>query len=80
MNARQTPTMKKILLLCLLLASCTCFANRIFVNPLATDTSDGTSWAQTQITLNTDALKAGVYIAILRKKNGEMVYVKFVKL
>ncbi|HEX6429379.1 MAG TPA: T9SS type A sorting domain-containing protein [Niastella sp.] len=35
---------------------------------------------QTKVTLNTDQLKAGLYIVILRKKNGEMVYVKFVKL
>jgi hypothetical protein len=35
---------------------------------------------QTKLTLYTGQLKAGLYIAILRKKNGEMVYIKFVKL
>lgn len=34
---------------------------------------------QTRVTLNTSSLKAGFYIGILRKKNGEMVYIKFVK-
>ncbi|THU34956.1 T9SS type A sorting domain-containing protein [Niastella caeni] len=36
--------------------------------------------AQKQVTLHTASLKAGLYIVILKKKNGEMVYIKFVKL
>lgn len=35
---------------------------------------------QTKVTLNTGQLKAGLYIALLRKKNGETVYIKFLKL
>jgi hypothetical protein len=35
---------------------------------------------QTKVTLNTDQLKAGLYVALLRKKNGETVYIKFLKL
>ncbi|HEX6429380.1 MAG TPA: right-handed parallel beta-helix repeat-containing protein [Niastella sp.] len=36
--------MKKLFLLILLMASCACFANRIYVNPLATGSNNGTSW------------------------------------
>jgi hypothetical protein len=36
--------------------------------------------AQTKVTVNTATLKAGLYVVLLKKKNDEMVYIKFVKI
>jgi predicted outer membrane repeat protein len=68
--------MKKIALLYLLLASCTCFANRIYVNPLATGLNNGTSWANAYkyLQYGLDGAQTGDTVCVAAGLYGNMGY------